>query len=44
MSSIVSGYKFATPEEIVESRDGGPELLEAVGMAPPEPRSPSPRS
>ena len=31
MSSIVSGYKFATPEEILESRDGGPELLEDVG-------------
>ena len=30
MSSIVSGYKFVTPEEIVESRDGGPELLEGV--------------
>ena len=28
MSSIVSGYKFPTREEIVESRDGGPELLE----------------
>ncbi len=31
MSSIVSGYKFATPEEILESRDGGPELLEGLG-------------
>lgn len=30
MSSIVNGYKFVTPEEIVESRDGGPELLEKV--------------
>ncbi len=30
MSSIVSGYKFATPEEILESRDGGPELLEGL--------------
>jgi Ni/Fe-hydrogenase 1 B-type cytochrome subunit len=30
MSSIVSGYKFVTPEEIVESRDGGPDLLEGV--------------
>jgi hypothetical protein len=30
MSSIVSGYKFVTPEEILESRDGGPELLEDV--------------
>jgi hypothetical protein len=28
MSSIVSGYKYVTPEEIVESRDGGAELLE----------------
>ncbi len=30
LSSIVSGYKFPTREEIVESRDGGPELLESV--------------
>lgn len=30
MSSIVSGYKFVTPEEIVESRDGGIDLLEEV--------------
>jgi len=30
MSSIVSGYKFVTPEEILESRDGGPELLEDI--------------
>ena len=30
MSSIVSGYKFVTPEEIVESRDGGEDLLERV--------------
>ena len=29
MSSIVSGYKFVTREEIEEARDGGPELLEA---------------
>jgi Ni/Fe-hydrogenase 1 B-type cytochrome subunit len=28
MSSIVSGSKFPTREEILESRDGGPELLE----------------
>jgi Ni/Fe-hydrogenase 1 B-type cytochrome subunit len=27
MSSIFSGYKFVTAEEVVESRDGGPELL-----------------
>jgi Ni/Fe-hydrogenase 1 B-type cytochrome subunit len=30
LSSIFSGYKFPTREEIVESRDGGPELLERV--------------
>lgn len=30
MSSIVSGYKFVTPEEIVESRDGGVDLLEDI--------------
>jgi Ni/Fe-hydrogenase 1 B-type cytochrome subunit len=30
MSSIFSGYKFPTREEVVESRDGGPELLERV--------------
>ena len=30
VSSIVSGYKFPTVEEVVESRDGGPELLERV--------------
>jgi Ni/Fe-hydrogenase 1 B-type cytochrome subunit len=28
LSSIVSGYKFPTREEVLESRDGGPELLE----------------
>jgi Ni/Fe-hydrogenase 1 B-type cytochrome subunit len=28
MSSIFSGYKFPTREEVLESRDGGPELLE----------------
>jgi Ni/Fe-hydrogenase 1 B-type cytochrome subunit len=28
MSSIVSGYKYPTREEVLESRDGGPELLE----------------
>jgi Ni/Fe-hydrogenase 1 B-type cytochrome subunit len=27
VSSIVSGYKYVTPEEILESRDGGPALL-----------------
>ena len=30
MSSTVSGYKFVTPEEILESRDGGPELMDDV--------------
>jgi Ni/Fe-hydrogenase 1 B-type cytochrome subunit len=30
VSSIVSGYKFPTREEVVESRDGGLELLERV--------------
>jgi len=30
LSSIVSGYKFPTREEVLESRDGGPELLEEV--------------
>jgi Ni/Fe-hydrogenase 1 B-type cytochrome subunit len=29
VSSIVSGYKYVVPEEILESRDGGPELLAA---------------
>jgi Ni/Fe-hydrogenase 1 B-type cytochrome subunit len=28
LSSIVSGFKFPAREEIVESRDGGPEILE----------------
>jgi Ni/Fe-hydrogenase 1 B-type cytochrome subunit len=28
MSSIISGYKFVTREEVLESRDGGDELLE----------------
>jgi Ni/Fe-hydrogenase 1 B-type cytochrome subunit len=31
VSSIVSGYKFPTREELLESRDGGPELLERAG-------------
>ena len=31
MSSIFSGFKFPTREEVVESRDGGEELLERVG-------------
>jgi Ni/Fe-hydrogenase 1 B-type cytochrome subunit len=30
VSSIISGFKFPTREEIVESRDGGPELLERL--------------
>jgi Ni/Fe-hydrogenase 1 B-type cytochrome subunit len=30
LSSIISGYKFPTREEVVESRDGGPEVLEAI--------------
>ena len=30
MSSIFSGFKFPTREEVVESRDGGAELLERV--------------
>lgn len=30
MSSIFSGYKFPTREEVIESRDGGPELLEEL--------------
>jgi Ni/Fe-hydrogenase 1 B-type cytochrome subunit len=30
VSSMVSGYKFPTIEDVVESRDGGPELLERV--------------
>jgi Ni/Fe-hydrogenase 1 B-type cytochrome subunit len=32
MSSIFSGYKFVTPEEVIEARDGGPELLPAIGI------------
>ncbi len=28
LTSIVNGYKFPTREEVLESRDGGPELLE----------------
>lgn len=30
MSSIVSGFKYPTREEVLEARDGGPELLERV--------------
>ena len=30
LSSIFSGYKYVTREEIVEARDGGPELVGAV--------------
>ena len=28
VSSIIAGYKFPTREEVVESRDGGPEMLD----------------
>jgi Ni/Fe-hydrogenase 1 B-type cytochrome subunit len=30
LSSIFSGYKFPTREEVLEARDGGPELLAAI--------------
>lgn len=30
VSSIIAGYKFPSREEVAESRDGGPELLERV--------------
>ncbi len=30
LSSIFSGFKFPTREEVLEARDGGPELLEAA--------------
>lgn len=30
VSSMVSGFKYPTREEVLESRDGGPELLEAL--------------
>lgn len=30
MSSIVSGFKYPTREEVLEARDGGPELLEEL--------------
>jgi Ni/Fe-hydrogenase 1 B-type cytochrome subunit len=30
VSSMIAGYKFPTREEVAESRDGGPELLEEV--------------
>jgi Ni/Fe-hydrogenase 1 B-type cytochrome subunit len=33
LSSIFSGYKFPTREEVVEARDGGPELLDGVEPA-----------
>jgi Ni/Fe-hydrogenase 1 B-type cytochrome subunit len=33
LSSIISGYKFPTREEVVESRDGGPEILETLEEA-----------
>ena len=38
LSSIFGGYKFPTREEVLESRDGGPELLaEALGTTAEEP-------
>ena len=30
MASIFSGYKYVTPEEIVEARDGGPDVLKDI--------------
>ena len=30
LTSIVNGYKYPTREEVLESRDGGPELLESL--------------
>lgn len=36
VSSIVSGFKFPTREEVLESRDGGPEILEAALAAQKE--------
>jgi len=30
LSSMISGFKFPTREEILEARDGGPELLEEI--------------
>jgi hypothetical protein len=30
LSSIISGYKFPTREEILEARDGGADLLETL--------------
>lgn len=30
LSSIISGFKFPTRDEVLEARDGGPELLEAL--------------
>jgi len=30
LSSIIGGFKFPTREEVLEARDGGPELLEAI--------------
>ena len=30
VSSMFAGYKFPTREEVVESRDGGPDFLEAI--------------
>ena len=36
VSSIVSGFKFPTRTEILESRDGGPEILERALAAQKE--------
>jgi hypothetical protein len=30
VSSMISGFKFPTREEVVESRDGGVEMLDRV--------------
>jgi Ni/Fe-hydrogenase 1 B-type cytochrome subunit len=34
LSSIFSGYKYPTREEVLEARDGGPELLAAIDETP----------
>ena len=36
VSSIFSGFKFPTREEVLESRDGGPEILEQALAAQKE--------
>jgi len=30
VSSMISGWKFPTRHQVVESRDGGPELLDRI--------------